>query len=224
MIGIIAAIDIEVEAIVNRMDTFEKKNISGLEVYEGTLSKKEIIVIKSGVGKVAAAMSTTILLEHYQVSYIINIGTAGGIETDQHILDVVISNKVVMLDYDVSPIDGPLGKGKYFDIDEYFITLCSHVFKEMNIPYHIGSIGSSDRFIVKEDIEAIKKEFPQVMCCEMEASAIAQVANHYDVSYIVIRSLSDVAYKEDSFMDFKEYAIKASQRSALFCEKILFAL
>lgn len=220
MIAVIAAMDSEVSAIVSKMNA-EAKKIHGIEFYEGTLENKDVVVMKSGVGKGNAAMSTTILLEHYPVEQIVNIGTAGGLKENENILDAVLSERVVQHDFDTSPIDGEAGIGLYYDADPKLLAICEAALKGLDVTVHKGLVASGDQFIAGEATKNLCDKFPDAMCAEMEAGAIAQVSAHYQVPFVILRSLSDVACKPDSHMDFQEYVKHASERSAMFTQELM---
>lgn len=222
MIGIIAAMQKECDALIELMSNVEVKEIHGLVFYEGTISNKNVILMKSGVGKGSAAMSTTILCDHYSIHNIINIGTAGGLKATMKVLDLVISDRVVQHDFDTSPLDGDEGRGLSFQADNKLIKLVKEVLDQEVSNVFIGTIASGDQFIAHEhQIENIMTYFPDVICAEMEAGAIAQVCTQFKIPFIIIRSLSDVAYQEDSPMDFLTYVDKASKRSAMFTKEII---
>lgn len=220
MIAVIAAMDSEVSAIVSKMNA-EAKKIHGIEFYEGTLENKDVVVMKSGVGKGNAAMSTTILMEHYPVEQIVNIGTAGGLKENENILDAVLSERVVQHDFDTSPIDGEAGIGLYYDADPKLLAICEAALKDLDVTVHKGLVASGDQFIAGEATKNLCDKFPDAMCAEMEAGAIAQVSAHYQVPFVILRSLSDVACKPDSHMDFQEYVKHASERSAMFTQELM---
>lgn len=219
MIAIISAMEIENNAILALCKDVKEKVISNRKFYEATLSNEKVVCCLSGVGKVNAAITTTLLMEHFPVDYILNIGTAGGLKVEEEVLDCVISTKVVEHDYDTSPIDGIDGKGLWFDADPILVNITKEVATEMNIVHHVGLVASGDQFITKESCQEILKHFKDSTCAEMEAGSIAHVASNYGVPFVVIRSLSDIAVKEFNGMTFEEYSQKASVRSAIFCEK-----
>lgn len=222
MIAIIAAMDKEVSAIEQELNNKEAIIISNISIIRGQLEEKDVIVMKSGVGKGYAAMATAILLEHFEINFVINIGTAGGLCQEQHILDAVVSERVVQHDYDTSPIDGDAGRGLYFDADKDLANICMKVLRRMNISVHHGVIASGDCFVAREeDIKRIQVYYPKAICAEMEAGAIAQVCAHYEMPFVVLRSLSDIAHKQDSHMDFLEYVECAAKRSATFCREFM---
>lgn len=221
MIAIIAAMNEEVEAIVELMDESIHKSISRIDFYEGSINKQKIIVSKSGVGKGAASMATTILLEHYDVDFVINIGTAGGLKPQEKVLDAIVSSKVVQHDFDTSFIDGESGKGLYFEASQPLVDFILKVLSNLDINYHVGLVASGDLFIAGDKLtNALTSNYPDAMCCEMEAGAIAQVCSHYEKPFVILRSLSDVACNSDSHLDFMAYKVHASKRSALITKKV----
>lgn len=222
MIAVIAAMDKEVEAILRVMDTYQRVEYSHVPMAEGTLCGQRIIVMKSGVGKVNAALSTTVLLERLQVSGVINIGTAGGLKEDENILDAVISTRVVQHDFDTSPVDGEEGIGLYFEADQDLADVCVQALEQLDVHVHRGLIATGDQFIANDaEVQKLTKRFPEAICAEMEAGAVAQVCAHYNIPFVCMRSLSDVAVRKDSHMDFIEYVEAASARSAEFCKALV---
>lgn len=222
MIAIIAAMDKEVEAIVSILDEHEHFVKSGIEFDKGSLEGKTVIIMKSGVGKGNASMATTILLENYNIDAVVNIGTAGGLAPCQEVLDAVISTRVVQHDMDTSAIDGEEGIGLYFDADKDLADICVEALSALDVQVYQGLVASGDQFIADESqLKRLHMHFPEAICAEMEAGAIAQVCTHYHIPFVVLRSLSDVAHKEDSHMDFLTYVGHASKRSAAFCKELM---
>lgn len=224
MIAIISAMQVENDAILALCNDIKEKTISHKKYYEATLGNEKVVCCLSGVGKVNAAISTTLLLEHFPIDAILNIGTAGGLKQEEKVLDCVISTQVVEHDFDTSPIDHEEGKGMFFEADPLLVNVTKTVAQEMEIPHHIGLIASGDQFITSDSCDKILQDFPESMCSEMEAGGIAQVASHYGVPFVIIRSLSDIAHSKGNGMVFSEYVEKASKRSALFCEKCVAKL
>ena len=222
MIGIIAAMEKEMDAITSLLTNKEEYKVSGIAMVKGSIKGKNVIVMKSGVGKGNAAMATTILFENFVITAVINIGTAGGLKKDQQVLDAVLSTRVVQHDFDTSIIDGNDGLGLYYDADAKLIEACDQVLPSMGVRVFRGLVASGDQFIAEDEKrERIETLFPDAICAEMEAGAIAQVCSHYHVPFVVLRSLSDVAHKEDSQMDFLIYVEHAAKRSATLCQELM---
>jgi len=223
MIGIIGAMKEEVAAVLELMENVQEKLIQKIPFYEGNLHGKEVVVMKSGAGKVSSAMTTTILLEHYEVEGIINIGTAGGIQEECKVLDVIIATKIAQFDVDFTAF----GVRKSFDevgntihSNSAYIHQASKIMNQLegNHRVFIAPMVTSDQFIYQEkQITEILENYPEAFCADMEAGSIGMVCKHYDIPFIVIRSLSDVATKHDNQVSFEQYVELASKRSAMFC-------
>ncbi len=225
MIGIIVAMDSEWNAIVEIMDQVENIQISGISMAKGKLNNKNVIIMKSGVGKGNAAMSMTILFENFVIDKVINIGTAGGLKPEQKVLDAVVSTKVVQHDFDTSAIDGVDGIGLYYEADQELVIKIKQVLENMDVRVFNGLIASGDQFIAEDDKRMrLEHLFPDAICAEMEAGAIGQVCSHYHVPFVVLRSLSDVACNQDSHIDFSVYVTHAAARSAKLCKELMKVL
>lgn len=225
MIGIVAAMDVEVQAIMDLCEITHEKTIGHVVFHYGKLASKDVVICKSGVGKVGAAMVTTILCLHHSLDALINIGTAGGLKDCQQVLDIVISKDALQADYDTSALDGPEGLGLRFHADEKLVETAQEAAKENHVRYHVGTIASQDLFMSrKDDFDKLMKNFPDSICSEMEAGALAQVATSFQVPFVILRSLSDVALHHDNSMEFSTYVKHASKQSSLmvrsFVEKL----
>ena len=226
MIGIIGAMEEEVAEILKLVEIYEKKDYQGYTFYEGVMNYHQVVVLQGEIGKANAAISTTLLLTHYDIDVVINIGSAGGLHKDQNVGDVVISSGVIHHDVDVTAFGRALGEVPgmpcIFLPDEKLLACVQGILQEQNIPSHVGLIASGDQFIArKEQVAAIQKAFPEAMCAEMEAASIAQVCHVFNKRFIITRSLSDVFDKGESPMQFDEYLKKASMASAKMCYEIV---
>lgn len=229
MIGIIGAMEEEVLEILKLMNLKEKKNYQGYLFYEGSMNKHEVVLLQGGVGKVNASIATTLMIMHYQIDYIINIGSAGGLHNNQNVGDVVVSNFVAHHDVDVTAFGHALGEIPgmpcYFQSDKELLYKVKTILEKNHIPSHVGLIVSGDQFISQEkQFSLIQEHFPDAMCVEMEAASIAQVCYVFHKKFIITRSLSDVAHKGDNSIQFEEYLKKASQSSAQMCYELVSIL
>lgn len=226
MIGIIGAMEEEVAAIKVFMEDIEEKQIHGIQFYIGTLVGKDVCLMQSGVGKVNAAFSTTILLEHFDIDALLNVGSAGGLDFNENVGDVVIGKDVCHHDVDVTAFGRPYGMVPgmplYYEADEKLVQLTHQVLDDLGIQSHIGLIASGDSFIAQEaQVNQIKKHFPEALAAEMEASSIAQVAYLYHKPFIILRSLSDIFGKGNNNIQFDEYLKKAATNSAALCKAVV---
>ena len=224
MIGIIGAMDVEVQAIKNKMHDIEESNYLDSIFYKGKIKDKEVVLCKSGVGKVNAAIITTILLYHFDIDFVINIGTAGGLKSDQETLDIVISDRVIQYDFDTSYLDGPEGLGICCQSDKGLGEKVKNAFDKNHIEANIyfGDIISGDKFVGDNDlIKDLRGKFPQAIACEMEAGAVGQACEKFSTPFVVIRSLSDIVDKDNSENDFLKNVEITSKRSADMVESFI---
>ena len=224
VIGIIGAMDIEVEKFIENLSNIEKVTISGIDFYSGTAFGKKIVVIKSGVGKVFASIATEILCIKFGVSCVINTGVAGALY-GLKIGDIVVSNSVCQHDMDTSAIGDPIGlisgiNKVYLNADENLVSLALSSANKNGLNAVSCIIASGDKFVAgQEEKEYIYKNF-SALCVEMEGASVGQTAYLNSVPFIVIRAISDDG--DDShaveFVKFaKESAIKAN---AIICDML----
>ncbi len=167
---------------------------------QGELQGKEVVLLKSGIGKVNAAMGTTIMMERFSPNAIINTGSAGGFHAELAVGDLVISSEVVHHDVDVTAFDYAYGQvpgsPATYEASKELVEYTANAVKEADIDYKIGLIATGDSFMEdKAKVEEAQENFPDMIAAEMEAAAIAQVCHQYGTPFVVIRALSDIAGK-----------------------------
>ncbi|MFT8320194.1 MAG: 5'-methylthioadenosine/S-adenosylhomocysteine nucleosidase [Bacillus sp. (in: firmicutes)] len=225
-IAIIGAMEEEVALLREEITTKQEHTIAGFSFIEGTLFGKEVVLLQSGIGKVNAAMSTTILLQTFKPDYLINTGSAGGLNPDLHVGDVVISTEVRHHDVDATIFGYEYGQVPQmppsFQAQETLIKIAEESAKEIGDHAVVkGLITTGDSFINDPERAAfIKSKFTGLQAVEMEAAAIAQVAYQYELPFVIIRSLSDIAGKESN-ISFDQYLEKAAVHSANLVLKII---
>lgn len=226
MIGIIGAMEEEIAELLKYMDIRQKNEKQGYLFYEGHIHNHDVVLLQGGIGKVNAAIATTLLLTNYNIDYVINIGSAGGLHLNQNVGDIVISHKVAHHDVDLTVFGKEIGEisglPRYFKPDSHLLELTQNILKKENKAYHIGLIVSGDQFISqKNQVETIKKNFPDAMCSEMEAATVAHVCYVFNKKFIITRSLSDIYNKGENATQFDEYLKEASQASAKMCYQLI---
>ena len=227
-IGIIAAMPEELIHLTQNLEKPQEVQVMGNTYYTGTIGKTEVVLVQSGIGKVMSAMSVAVLADHFQVEAIINTGSAGALAEGIAVGDVVIADKLVYHDVDVTAFGyayGQMaGQPLYFESDKNFITRIQTNLSQLDQTWHLGLIATGDSFIAGEDkIASIKSHFPDVLAVEMEGAAIAQAAQALDLPFLVIRAMSDNANHEAS-ISFDEFIIEAGRRSAQVLLAFLKAL
>ncbi|WP_163931987.1 5'-methylthioadenosine/adenosylhomocysteine nucleosidase [Paraferrimonas sp. SM1919] len=217
-IGIIGAMEPEVVSLVAALTNKQQQTIAGVEFYSGQIDGVEVVITRSGIGKVAATVATTLLISQYQPSHIINTGSAGGFVDTLDIGDVVISDEVLHHDVDATAFGYVMGQVPQqpatFKADQTLINAAQVALEPMDNKGITGLIGTGDSFIADPNRTKVMLEhFPNLAACEMEGAAIAQTAHQFNVPFVVIRSLSDNA-NNDSPVDFESYIKLAGKRSA----------
>ena len=221
-IGILVAEHEELSAIKEIMNDIEEINIFNLNIYKGTISNKTYILVKAGVGKVNAARTTQILIDKFDINYIINLGSAGGLNDKLKIGDIVIGEKLVQHDFDVTAFGREKGfipeTGMYFESDSKLLTSFENIHLH-DVKIIKGIIASGDIFCTsKEFKKSIKQEF-NADCVEMEGAAVAQVCYLNNIPFIVLRSISDIP-NGNNHIDFNEYLKLASKNCARILGKL----
>lgn len=227
-IGIICAMNEEMTEIKKLMTAVEEKEIFGLDFFEGKINETEVVLVECGIGKVNAGRTTQIMIDKFEVESIINIGVAGAIDRELDITDVVICDKVVQHDFDITAFGHEKGHipgmGIYAYADEKLVEDCTKVMKEIgtNKDYKvkIGPIASGDIFCTSRDMaDKIGMKF-KALCVEMEGAAIGQVCFLDKVPFIVIRTISDSPNGNNN-VTFDKCLQIAAKRGAEFIKKLL---
>lgn len=228
-IGIIGAMEEEVVILRELLTDRRTETIAGCEFTTGKMNGIEVVLLRSGIGKVNAAMSTTILLQKYQPDYVINTGSAGGSNPELNVGDVVISTEVRHHDVDVTVFGYEYGQVPQlpaaFEADVELVKTAMNAAKSISdIKVVEGLIATGDSFMNDpQRVDYIKGKFTNLQAVEMEAVAVAQVCYQYGTPFVIIRSLSDIAGKESN-ISFEQYLEKAAINSSKLVAKIVVAL
>ncbi|ELQ6107720.1 5'-methylthioadenosine/S-adenosylhomocysteine nucleosidase [Cronobacter turicensis] len=226
--GIIGAMEEEVTLLRDKIDNRQTLNIAGCEIYTGTLNGVDVALLKSGIGKVSAAMGATLLLEHCKPDVIINTGSAGGLAPSLKVGDIVVSDEVRYHDADVTAFGYEYGQmagcPAAFKADENLIAAAQETIEQLNLHAVRGLVVSGDAFINGSvNLAKIRHNFPQAIAVEMEATAIGHVCHNFGVPFVVVRAISDVA-DQQSHLSFEEFLAVAAKQSSLMVETLLTSL
>jgi adenosylhomocysteine nucleosidase len=201
MIGIIGAMDSEVETLFSQMSSKEKINLNNLVFFKGKLFDKEVVIVKCGIGKVNAALCTQLLILNFKVSKVINTGIAGAVGEGLKIYDFVVSDAAVYHDFDVQffgykPGQVP-GMPETFIADKTLADAAIAAFESTdfskNLKIKRGLIASGDQFISGGEKKKFIIENFHPQCVEMEGCAIAHTCYANKVPFVIIRCMSDTA-------------------------------
>ena len=221
-IGIIFALKEELEALLKVLTLKKQYEIFDLTFYECELDNKEIVLVESGIGKVNSARTTQILIDNMKVDYIFNIGVAGAIDPGVSVCDVVIGERLVQHDFDVTPFNYEKGQipnvGKYIESDDYLVNLAKDIKTDSNV--HVGVIASGDIFVNDPKMSnKIATKF-DALCCEMEGASIAQVCYLSHIPFLVIRSISD-SVNGTNELTYDDFLLLSSKMVAKFMNELL---
>ena len=216
--GIIAAMEEELKTLLLALEDKKEVVVLGKTYFEGRIGRHEVVLVQSGIGKVLSAMSVAILAETFGVDAIINTGSAGAVSEGLAIGDVVIADRLVYHDVDVTAFGyayGQMaGQELYFLADSELMAKLQAVLAQEGQASYLGLIATGDSFIADPDrVAAIKHHFPEVLAVEMEGAAVAQAAQAAGKPFLVIRAMSDTA-QGDANITFDEFVVEAGKRSA----------
>ena len=227
--GIIGAMEPEVAILKAKLNNCETSTYAGYTFYQGQLDDNDVVIVQSGIGKVAAALATAILIDKFQPDYIVNTGSAGGFEPSLKVGDIVVSSEVRYHDVDLTVFGYEIGQlpanpAAYIPHKTLVSAAQVGINDLQNIQTMMGLITTGDTFMTKEDdIAKARANFPTMAAVEMEGAAIAHTCHQFNVPFVIIRSLSDIAGKE-SATSFDEYLETASINSSQLVINMLNAL
>lgn len=214
IVGIIGAMDEEVEILINNMEDKSVVNIAGMDYYVGTISNRNVIVVKCGIGKINAAVCSQILISEFKVNVIINSGVAGALDNKLNIGDIVVSKDTLNHDMDTTAFGDEYGviprmNKSIFEADKELINMAIASGEKYDINVVEGRVVSGDQFIAsKEKKDWLVSQFSGT-CAEMEGVAIGQTSYLNNIPFLILRAISDKADGSAfvAYEDFKEMAI-----------------
>jgi len=217
-IGIIGAMQEEIDLLLENMKERRSDRHAGIAYEPGLLQGRSVVVCKSGIGKVNAAVCTQVLIDRYKVEAVIFTGVAGALDPELDIGDIVISRSCMQHDMDVSPLGFARGAIPYqevsdFPSDERLIRLAEQA-GERVFPgrCRVGKVLSGDQFIADRARVQILHAVFGGSCVEMEGASVAQVCHMNGIPHVVIRGMSDKA-DGSAHMNFAAFTIEAANRS-----------
>ena len=218
-LGIIGAMQVEVEILLSAMENKETMEKAGTTYCAGTLRGLPVVVVQCGVGKVNAAMCTQMLCDLYHVTHIVNTGIAGSLCADLDIGDLVVSRDAMYHDMDAVHFGYPMGKVPGMDVtsfpaDEILMGYAFDAAEAVN-PGHtrIGRVASGDQFVAVKEVKERIIAITGGLCTEMEGAAIAQTAYRNTVPFVILRAISDKA-DDSAEMDYPTFERIAAHRCA----------
>lgn len=230
MIGIIGAMEEEVAVLKESMDIEKVVEYASMQFYKGVLCGKKVVVVRSGIGKVNAAVCTQILADKFNVDILINTGIAGSLDAAIDIGDMVISTDLVEHDMDASIFGDPIGQIPRMDTfsfpaDRELVKKAVQANTEANpdIKTFTGRIVSGDQFVSSAEVKDKLVSFFDAKCTEMEGAAIAHTAYLNKISCVIIRAISDKA-DNSATMDYPTFEKQAIKHSVKLVRNLLLLL
>lgn len=222
-IGILAAMKVEMENILEQMEDVDNVKIFGSDFYKGYLGNNEVCLIESGIGKVNSAIATTILIREFECEFIINTGIAGGIKPLKH-RDVVIATSLQYHDVDATIFGYKYGQVPGMPL-EYIVNpetvlMVKKILNKLGIEYKCSKIYSGDKFVSSLDL--LKNvDIKDGAAIEMEGTSVAQACIRAGVDFVVLRYISDVIGEVNQEESYLEFETAMANESAKICIKLI---
>lgn len=205
-IGIIVAMDKELQLLLPLLENSRETTIDNVTFYLGDAGSHSVVAMKSGIGKVNAALSAMTMIKQFAPDVIINTGVAGGTGSEAGVLDIVVGDRIAYHDVWCGPgtIEGQAARcPRFFESDKSIVSI--DALKEREGLYH-GLIASGDIFVSRpEDISRIKSLYPDVMAVDMESAAIAHTCHLMNTKFFCIRVVSDTPGKDDNASQYDAF-------------------
>jgi adenosylhomocysteine nucleosidase len=229
-IGIIGAMEVEVESLKSAMNIKNVVNKASMEFYEGTIGDTEVVVVRSGICKVNAGICVQILVDTFGVTHVLNTGVAGSLDARINIGDIVLSTDACYHDVNATIFGYKKGEipqmGTYsFPADKELIEKAKAAIKVAapDLGVFEGRVCSGDQFIAEKDVKDAIINDHGGMCCEMEGAGIAQACFLNHIPFVIIRAISDKADGSD-VMDYPEFEKKAAKDCAALVQEMIKSL
>lgn len=214
-IGIIGAMQMEVDELKEALSNPENVEYSGITFVCGKMNDVEVVAAVCGVGKVFAAICAEAMILKFGVNMVINIGVAGSLTKDLGVLDVALASQVVQHDIDTSPLGDPVGllsgiNEIFLPTDDRMRALMQECLEDRKINYSVGTVATGDQFIATDEKRVWIRNHFGAIAAEMEGGSIGQVCYINKVPFLILRSISD---SDGGAMDYQTFAEKAAIQS-----------
>lgn len=206
-IGVIVAMDKELNLLLPLLEAHKEEEVDGIRIYKGLLGPHEVAIVRSGIGKVNAAMGALSLINAFHPDFVINTGVAGGTGSEAKIMDVVLADRVAYHDVWCGPCGAE--PGQIQGLPRYFegsTDIIARACLNESLDLKVGLIASGDQFIDSpKALDGIKKLYPDVLAVDMESAPIAHVCHIKQVPFISLRVVSDTPGKEDNSKQYEHF-------------------
>lgn len=226
MIGVIGALDVELNYFFENMAIAKTELIGDKTYYIGRLENQDVVVAKSDIGKVNAAITATVLALYFKVDLIINTGVAGGLSPAK-LGDIILSEGLAYFDASLTAIDdtpyGKLGDDPLIvETDVVHLEKAKSIFDRLGYDYKLGHIVSGDKFVTKlRYLDKISKNVQNILACEMEGMAIALTAYKFNISFISIRGISDMVEDHSQTLSYQKIVKDVARKTSNFVMRFI---
>lgn len=226
MIGIIGALDIELNYFFEKMVIAKTELIGDKTYYIGRLENQDVVVAKSDIGKVNAAITATVLAHYFKVDLIINTGVAGGISPAK-LGDIILGEGLAYFDASLTGIDdvpyGQLGEDPLIvETDKTHLLKAQMIFKRLGYDYKLGHIVTGDKFVTKlRYLDKISKNVDNILACEMEGMAIALTSYKFNIPFISIRGISDMVEDHSQTLSYQKIVKDVARKTSNFVMRFI---
>ena len=225
--GIIGAMEEEVAKLKAEMTRITESKKAGMNFLKGKLFDKDVVVVRSGIGKVNAAICTQILVDDFKIDRVINTGVAGGLHSELEVGDIVISSDALYHDFDVTGFgykEGviPRMETSTFTADMELATKAKDICNKVNpdIKCFIGRVVSGDEFVSTNEKKTWLVDKFNGYCTEMEGCGIAHAAYLNNIPFIIVRAISDKA-DGSAKVDYSEFEMKAIEHTVKLMKELV---
>ncbi len=221
-IAILSAMNEEINPTISSYQAKRIDELNSQSVYTHKGKNNEYLFLNSGIGKINAAITTTMLITKYNPDLIISIGTAGGIGHNMQVSDFVIADKMAFWDVDVTAFNYEIGQlpdsTKYLEVKDHQKLV--DLIQKLNVKTHVGTIVTGDSFVCDEaKRQYIESNFENVHAIEMESTSILMTSQKLDTNCVVLRTISDMA-NEESSVSFEDYLKIVSEKFKLLVNEL----
>lgn len=223
-LGIVSALHEELRALLACLEGAKVERLGGRAFHRGRLAGHEVVLVLSGIGKVAAAATGSLLIDRFGVGTILFTGVAGGLGPGVKTGDVVVASSLLQHDLDASPLfprwEVPMTGRSRFPTEpalrESLSAACAKVLASsapqglgalgLGAPrHHTGLVVSGDRFVSSaQESASLRSALPDALAVEMEGAAVAQVCADFGCELAVLRTVSDRA-DDSAHIDFSRF-------------------
>lgn len=225
--GIIGAMEEEIALLKEKMEIEVVVKKASMEFYQGRMNGREVVLVRSGIGKVNAGLCAQILVDVFNVNRLINTGIAGSLKAEINIGDIVISSDALQHDMDARAFGYARGEIPRMDTvsfpaDPELIRMAQAACREVNpeIQAFVGRVVTGDQFVAGREVKEEIASWTDGYCTEMEGAAIAQAAYLNKVPFVIIRAISDKA-DDSASVDYPEFEKKAIEHSVRLVENFV---